>query len=140
MSLRRLTELGRAFEKHLEAHLDVNPTDREAMEHLLTRGPLTAAQLAKAINHSPAGTTTVIDRLEHLGHITRESDPDDRRKTVVRATLSSRQKAETLLRTLARTIDEVATNLSPTEQDVVTAYLEAVTSRYEELLASSDPG
>ena len=140
VSLRRLTELGRAFERHLESHLDVNPTDREAMEHLLARGPLTATQLAKAINHSPAGTTTVIDRLEHLGHITREADPDDRRKILVTATRASREQAEALLRALAWTVDDVATHLSPSEQDVVSRYLQDVTTRYEELLASSDPG
>ena len=139
VSLRRLAELGRAFEKHLERHLDVNSTDREAMEHLLARGPLTATQLAEAINHSPAGTTTVIDRLEHLGHISRQTDPTDRRKTWIRATDSSRDRAETLLRTLATTLDDVAASLSTSEQGVVTRYLEEVTNRYEGLLASSDP-
>lgn len=139
VSLRRLTELGRAFEAHLERHLAVNPTDREAMEHLISRGPLTPSQLSRAIRHSPAGTTTVIDRLERLGHITREPDPTDRRKTWITATDSSKEEAEQLLRNLARTIDDVAQGLSREEQETVTRYLDMVTERYETLLSSSDP-
>jgi DNA-binding MarR family transcriptional regulator len=140
VTLRRITEMGRVFEKSLEHHLGVNPTDREAMEHLISRGPLTATQLAHAIDHSPAGTTSVIDRLERVGHITRQADPSDRRKTLIVASPTSQQQARDLLAALARSIDEAANALNDDEQAVVERYLADVAEKYRRVLDANDPG
>lgn len=137
--LRELTELSRAFERRLERELGVNSTDREAMEHLISRGPLSAKDLAAAISHSPAGTTTVIDRLEKLGHASRVADPSDRRVTLVQATPASKRKAETIVWGMVAAVDSVAASLSEDEAEVVSRYLAGVTRAYRTFSGVSDP-
>ena len=44
---------------------------------------LMPSELTRTMMLSPAGTTNPLDRLEALGHITRQHDPDDRRSTLV---------------------------------------------------------
>lgn len=137
-ALRQLTEVTRAFEDRLQQELTVNPTDLLAMQHLISRGPMTASALAQAINHSPGATTTVIDRLEALGHVRRESEPHDRRVTRVVPTSESQKKAERILWEMIHVIDDAVTSRSPSEQKVITEYLLDVVERYREISGLSD--
>lgn len=137
-ALRQLTEVTRAFENRLQHELAVNPTDLLAMQHLISRGPMTASALANAIRHSPGATTTVIDRLEALGHVRRESAPHDRRVTRVVPTSESREKAEEILWEMIRSVDEVVTSRSPANQKIITEYLLEVVARYTEASRPND--
>lgn len=138
VALRRISELSRLFEQRLQHELTVNPTDLLAMQHLISRGPMTAGDLAQAIDHSPAATTTVIDRLEGLGHVRRESHPTDRRVTQVVPTRESRDKAENIIWEMIRAIDEVAASRSSHDQAVITDYLSDVLERYAKMARPSD--
>jgi DNA-binding MarR family transcriptional regulator len=141
MRVRELADITRRFEKRLQDHLTVNPTDLMAMQHLIQRGPLTAGQLAEAIELSPGATTTVIDRLEVLGHVQRVADASDRRVVTIVATEDSRHKAEAMLWAMIGGIDQVVTNLPPDHQQIVLDYLDKVIARYRESSegATSDP-
>ena len=121
----------RAFENRLKQELTVNPTDLLAMQHLIAQGPMAASALANAIHHSPAATTTVIDRLEALGHVRRERDRDDRRVTRVVPTVESKNKAEKILWEMIHSIDNVVLSRDAAEQEVITRYLLEVVDRYE---------
>lgn len=135
--LRRLVQVTRDFEERLEQELTVNSTDLEAMQHLLQRGSLSPSELAEVLQLSPAATTTVVDRLESLGHATRSPHPTDRRRTVVQATDSSRSKAEGILWEMISSIDSVALRLDNHAQQVVVSYLDEVIRRYEEASAKT---
>jgi DNA-binding MarR family transcriptional regulator len=138
-ALRQLSDLTRSFERRLQHELSVNPTDLLAMQHLISRGPMRASELAHAIDHSPAATTTVIDRLETLGHAQRERDPKDRRVTRVVPTPESREKAERILWEMIQAVDDVVTSRSVADQEVITQYLSDVVERYEEASRPSGP-
>lgn len=138
MALRQLTEVTRAFENRLQQELTVNPTDLLAMQHLISRGPMTASALAHAINLSPGATTTVIDRLEVLGHVRRESEPHDRRVTRVVPTPESQVKAEGILWEMIHAIDDAVTSRHPSEQQAITEYLLDVLERYKAVSGLSD--
>jgi DNA-binding MarR family transcriptional regulator len=71
----------------------VNRTDLRLLG-AVRHGPLTAGQLASAVHLSPAAATTAIQRLVARGYLTREPDPDDRRRAVVALTSSARELAE----------------------------------------------
>jgi DNA-binding MarR family transcriptional regulator len=71
----------------------VNRTDLRILGTVL-RGPLTAGQVATAVHLSPAAATTAIQRLAARGYLTREPDPDDRRRAVVALTASARELIE----------------------------------------------
>lgn len=65
--------------------LKINTTDLQCLALLLSAGPMTAGQLAEASGLTTGAVTGVVDRLEQAGLVQRESDPDDRRRVVVRA-------------------------------------------------------
>ncbi|MHA6623378.1 MarR family transcriptional regulator [Pseudonocardia sp. DLS-67] len=71
----------------------VNRTDLRILG-TVADGPRTAGQVATAVHLSPAAATTAIQRLVARGHLTREPDPEDRRRAVVALTGSARELAE----------------------------------------------
>lgn len=83
--LRRMTvesqRLGHTFAERQQLH----PTDLEALIHVMDAeaagAPLTPGRLAEALGLSPGATTSVVDRLEAQGHLRRERDATDRRRT-----------------------------------------------------------
>ena len=84
-----------ALEERLHDATGLLLADNEALLNLEARGPLRMSQLAHSLVLSRGGTTKVIDRLEHMGLVGREPDPDDRRATTVSITAAGRDaKAE----------------------------------------------
>jgi DNA-binding MarR family transcriptional regulator len=79
-----------AFEEAAAARLRLNRTDLRALDIVLAGQPLTAGDLATALNMSPAATTTVIDRLERAGFVVRSRDASNRRRVMVVATDTAR--------------------------------------------------
>ena len=69
--LRELLDVTEDFERTLGDELSVNPTDLTAMQHLIVAGALSPTALAERLELSSAAVTTVIDRLEALGHARR---------------------------------------------------------------------
>lgn len=72
----------------------VNRTDLRILGAVIRSGAHTAGQVAEAVHLSPAAATTAIQRLVTRGYLTRETDSDDRRRAVVRATPSAAELAD----------------------------------------------
>jgi DNA-binding MarR family transcriptional regulator len=83
-AMRDVSGQGVLYSQAVAARLGMNSTDLECLDHIL-RGPVTAGRLAELTGLTTGAITGVIDRLERAGLARRESDPDDRRKTLVRA-------------------------------------------------------
>ncbi|MFF2330355.1 MULTISPECIES: MarR family transcriptional regulator [unclassified Streptomyces] len=68
----------------------MHPTDVRALICLLDAGrtgtDATAGWLGAQLGINSAGTTSLIDRLEHLGHLGRTRDPRDRRRVLLSVT------------------------------------------------------
>lgn len=128
--LRDLLDVTEDFERSLGTQLTVNPTDLDAMQHLIMSGPLSPTDLARRIGLSPAATTTVIDRLEALNHVHREPNPADRRGVRVVPSEASRARAMATIMPMIMGVDRVLDDFSTDEQDVVTRYLERVVDVY----------
>jgi DNA-binding MarR family transcriptional regulator len=77
-------QIGRAF---AVVH-DVRPTDFRALLHVMiaetTGHPITSGELRHRMGLSGAAITYLVDRMMASGHITRQSDPGDRRKVILR--------------------------------------------------------
>ncbi|HEX5598947.1 MAG TPA: MarR family transcriptional regulator [Micromonosporaceae bacterium] len=87
MHLRLLQQSFDAFDEAAAARLGLNRTDLRALDVLLASdNPLSAGALTTALKLSPAATTTVIDRLECAGLVTRTRDAENRRRVMVTAT------------------------------------------------------
>jgi len=64
----------------------VNGTDLQCASILMSEGPATPGELAERTGLTAGGAiTTVIDRLERAGFVTRDRDPNDRRRVIVTA-------------------------------------------------------
>ncbi len=59
--------------------------------HMLETGPHTQRELAAASMVEEQTMSRVLDRLARAGHVTRERDPADRRRLVVRSTAAGQQ-------------------------------------------------
>ena len=64
----------------------INRTDLRILGAVALAGALSAGELATAVRLSPAATTTAVQRLVAAGHLTREVDGADRRRTVLTVT------------------------------------------------------
>ncbi|MFJ2867872.1 MarR family winged helix-turn-helix transcriptional regulator [Kitasatospora sp. NPDC087314] len=82
--LRGLTVELDLFGAEFAARNGLHPTDLRALIHLLDAARagrvVTPGRLGEALRLNSAGTTGLVDRLERLGLIRRERDPQDRRK------------------------------------------------------------
>src|SRR5215203_1691406 len=74
-------------------YLHVNRTDLRCLEILTQNDSVLPSQLALQLGLTTGSVTTMLDRLERLGYVTRSADPADRRKVVVRITTKAAKKA-----------------------------------------------
>ncbi len=86
--MRAITAQSDRIGRHFARQHDVGGSDFHALLHIMvaeTAGtPLTLAQLRQRMDVSPAAITYLVDRMIDSGHIRREPDPDDRRKSLLR--------------------------------------------------------
>lgn len=128
--IREFFEVSQDFEAHVGRQLTVNPTDLQAMEHLIMNGPLSPTDLSKRLGISTAATTSVVDRLVALDHATRTQHPTDRRGVVVVPNPRSVERAMGTLMPMIMGVDGVLDEFTDEEQAVVTQYLERVLTVY----------
>jgi len=128
--LRGLTEATDLFRESLQEDLTVNATDLAAMQHLLTSGPIAPTGLSRLLGISTTATTTAIDRLVDLGHVTREPHPSDRRSILVVPSETSRARAFELMIPVLAELEAVLADFSDEEQAAITAYLERAADVY----------
>lgn len=121
--LRELFEANDKFSENLAEKLTVNETDFRAMEFLIEHGPCSAKVLAKALGLSPGAVTVVIDRLEKVGHVTREPNPNDRRALVIQPKKASVDRAWEALGPIIQKHGVMLAQMSPANRDVIENYL-----------------
>ena len=66
--------------------LGLSPSELEVMGTLVSRGPLSAGELAKRTGLTSGAVTRLIDRLVERGSVRRRDDPNDRRRVLVEIT------------------------------------------------------
>ena len=98
--LQELIRVNRAYQSAVEKMdeafcrlLGVNRTDGRCLDVIDQRPGLTAGELAAAVGLSRGAVTTVLDRLEGRGFVTRTRDPADRRRVTLKLTREANEKA-----------------------------------------------
>ncbi|MFD1659169.1 MarR family winged helix-turn-helix transcriptional regulator [Streptomyces caeni] len=81
--------------------LDLTASEINALAILADGQGRTVSELGAAAGTRPTTLTSVLDRLERRGHITRGTRPGDRRVVVIELTSSGRPAADTIRQTLA---------------------------------------
>ncbi|OBH28583.1 MarR family transcriptional regulator [Mycobacterium sp. E342] len=122
--MRALTAQSDRIGRHFARQNDVGGTDLHALLHIMvaeTAGtPLTPAQLRQRLDVSPAAITYLVDRMIDSGHLRREPDPDDRRKTLLRYEESGMALARSFFTPLGAELHAALTGIS--DRDLAAAH------------------
>lgn len=129
--LREMITANEAFVEHLGRELSVNTTDLDAMTHLISTGPLGPTELARRLELSTAAVTTVVDRLESIGHVTRAQHPTDRRSVLIVPSPTSVSKAMNVLMPMIMGIDSVIGDFPLAQREIIIDYLQRVVTVYQ---------
>lgn len=120
----------------------LNRTDWRCLDLLLTRGPMTAGQLAEAAHLTTGGVTWAIDRLEGAGLVRRVRDTGDRRRVIIETTDEVSRNAMTIYGPLMADSDEALRSFDADQLQIITEYIRRTrgviarhTARVRELLA-----
>ncbi len=105
--------------------LDLNPSEVDAMEHLMAE-PMGPVELSRRLHMTSASATVLVDRLEEAGHVAREADPNDRRRRVVRPTPQGMESVYRQLVPLVTDLVGAEEPLTARERTAVEGYLERV--------------
>jgi DNA-binding MarR family transcriptional regulator len=78
------------------ADLDLTPSEINVLANLADGRGRTVSELGIAVGTRPTTLTSVLDRLERRGHITRGTRPGDRRSVLIELTATGHQSATTI--------------------------------------------
>lgn len=81
--------------------LDLTASEINALANLADGHGRSVSELGAAVGSRPTTLTSVLDRLERRGHITRGSRPGDRRAVVIELTDSGRRTAAMIRQTIS---------------------------------------
>jgi DNA-binding MarR family transcriptional regulator len=128
--LQELIAVNRAYQSAVEKMdeafgtlLGVNRTDGRCLDVIDQRPGLTAGELAEAVGLSPGAVTTVLDRLEQRGLVTRSRDPDDRRRVTLKMTPEANRLAWEVYGPLGEMGGPLIAELSDKELEAVIRFL-----------------
>lgn len=132
----RVDDLRRA-ESQLARRLSLrrapNDTDREAMRFISEApadSPATPGDLAVHLNVSTAAVTSVLRRLQERGQIVVTPHPADARSKVLRPSL---RDVNAPVDDLTRRIEDIASEFTPEQSDVVSRFLRRLTEEISDL-------
>jgi MarR family transcriptional regulator, organic hydroperoxide resistance regulator len=100
LQLQRATHATLHRLNHELAHLDLTPSDINALGNLADGVGRTVTELGSAIGSRPATLTGILDRLERRGLIRRGIRPGDRRVVLIELTTKGAKTADLVLRTM----------------------------------------
>jgi DNA-binding MarR family transcriptional regulator len=120
----------------------INLTDGRCLDLLDVHDGLTAGELAEAASLSPGAVTTVLDRLERMGLVTRTRDEADRRRVLVELTSKARELAYSAYGPISGYARGFIEQLTDEEVETISRFLEVaveVNERRARELAAGEP-
>jgi DNA-binding MarR family transcriptional regulator len=136
-ALRRVNiESDRFVEVFASAH-GLHRTDLNAVAYIAAAAgaghPMSPGQLGARLRLSSAATTALLDRLENVGHVTRERDPADRRRVVIRTQDQGMRLAGEFFAPLGIALDGLMDGFDTAELDTVRRFLERTVEVVEQV-------
>lgn len=111
--------------------MELNHNEVDAMEHVMEQ-PMGPAQLSRRLGITTASSTVLVDRLEGAGHVTRQADPNDRRRKVVAPTAQGAQAVFAEIGPLVAGIAAAEEGMTAAQKRTVAHYLERVATALEQ--------
>ena len=133
MALRVLQTAMTDAESAMARRMRLGQTDMAAMTHLASaREPVGPGWLSGRLGLTPAAATELVDRLEKVGHLTRERDRADRRRVNLIPSTSTLNEVNDHLRPLLDSVDAVAQEFTEEERAAIRSFLARVSEIYDD--------
>ena len=132
-ALQELLALGPKVRQAVATRLHLHVGDLAAIEHLLAE-PIGPVELARRLGLTSAAATVAVDRLEERGHVAREQDTRDGRRTRVVVTESGRAEVIAQLMPMFQALASAAEGMSAHDSEVVEAFLNRASDAMRRLL------
>lgn len=113
-----------AYYDAVAERLGLNATDLRSLQFLTVESDVSPGRLAEITGLTTGAVTGILDRLESAGLVTREPDPADRRRVMVRLVPGKIEQLATALQPLARVTDDLLSRYAPSERVAIADYLE----------------
>ena len=139
LSMRAVLTAHDELQRRQARRLGINATDMQTLRLLDLHGPSGPTELARRLGLRSASVTVLLDRLEAAGFIERVRDGHDRRRVTVRALPHAVELLFDTWAPIVRAIDDVGHRLSPSQQQVISAYLDDITAVIEQSATETGP-
>ncbi len=106
--------------------LGLTPAEINAVANLPSTGAVTASELGAAMGSKPSSVTSILDRLEGRGLVTRGPRPGDRRAVNVSLTAAGRKVAQQVSRAVREVERDALRGLSAAQVTALSAGLTAL--------------
>ncbi len=130
--IREILVLNEVMEYIMRRQMDLNDTDFQALQNLMTNHTMSPGELAQSLHLTAAATTTVIDRLVRKGHVRRDPHPTDRRRWLVSPSEESIRKTMAKLMPMILEVDTKVRNYDDAGQDAIVDFLESIVAYMNE--------
>src|SRR5215831_19546951 len=110
------------FHHAVAERLGLGPTDHKCLDLLRERGTITGSELAGITGLTTGAITGVVARLEQAGFVRRESDPNDRRKQILRPALQ-RSPIQDVINPLRKDMTALLENFDARQLAAIAAFL-----------------
>ena len=124
--------------QNVAAALGLHNSDHISVDILRETGPITAGELSKKTGLSTGSITALIDRLEKVGYVRRENDPNDRRKVLIVPIQKPKEADNQTYLPLHTAMVELAASYTPAELEFITQFLGKADEVLEEQIQHLD--
>ncbi|HUO99650.1 MAG TPA: MarR family transcriptional regulator [Rhizomicrobium sp.] len=123
-----------AFHEAVARRSGMGISEHKCLGALSLIGAATAGRLARETGFTTGAITGIVDRLETLGHVRREPNPDDRRSVIIRPLHDAERMRRTkpLFEPLSRAMARLQREFSAGEIDAIYRYLQRTTDILKE--------
>lgn len=128
IALRQIIRAIDLHSKRLERESGLTGPQLLIMRVIHEEGPVTSGMLARSVSLSQATVTTILDRLEQKGYLTRNRDTEDKRKILVQISEAGRQVLSNAPALLQESFINSFAQLKNWEQSLILSSLQRVAS------------
>jgi len=123
LAVRRMGAQSVLTSEAVAARFQIHTTDLEVLDLILMREQASAGELAQATGLTSGSVTALIDRLAQAGYVERHSDPDDRRKVLVRIRHDAIEPIKAVYAPMQARMFELWSTFSARELEVIADFL-----------------
>lgn len=125
------------YQQYISELLNVYSHDFTTIDILKETGPITAGELAQRVGLTTGSVTSLVDRLEKRGYLTRERHPRDRRKVIIVPHYEEKTEVQNVFSNLNENMLSLSAQYTEKELLIIKRFLNEATSVIENQIIRS---